>query len=658
MIKLKLRGKLFLLAGVALSATLVFSGLYLAVDWKHIQDARNVEDDLRLATAVSHLVAVTQVERGKSAAYLKGAFNSSVIEKQRKITDEKDKIYLDRVANSHFGEQARKKLAEFPEKLEKAREIVDRKDSPQAAVVAYTKAIKSLLSFYHSLGKDTEKIGLGRNVESIHQLELAKESAGKFRAKLTGILADNKPVDKAQFFSIYGLKSSVNSVLGSSALVLSEKGTEKLQSFLRSDHWNRANEKFLTFSEKYDTGEYGVDADEFFTEISKSVEAIHDVILSELSHLEAEALAYDEKYTAEITAIAIGVVLCIGLLLLFTFYVIRSISGPINQIIDRLSESSEGVASGSSQLQATSQLLATGASESAASLEETVSSVEELSSMVNRNAQNATEAKALAQSCSGTARNGEEEVKELITAMAEIQKSSKKIEEIINVIDDIAFQTNLLALNAAVEAARAGEQGKGFAVVAEAVRNLAGRSSSAAKDITQLIQESVNEIDRGTSIADRSGKALAEVVVSVKKSEDLVSEISAASQEQATGLSEVSKAMNQLDQTTQRNASTSEETAAAADQMSQQSQALQQLVCDLTDIVRANAENGSQSSSQAGTSPKKDLSQREPTTSAPVAPTPLRAVPTPKAASNDSAESIIPFDDDEDDAKFGDASNF
>lgn len=169
--------------------------------------------------------------------------------------------------------------------------------------------------------------------------------------------------------------------------------------------------------------------------------------------------------------------------------------------------------------------------------------------------------------------------------MNDISKSSKKIEEIIAVIDDIAFQTNLLALNASVEAARAGEHGKGFAVVADAVRSLAQRSAIAAKDITGLIKESVEKIERGTLKSAKSGEMLQSIVQSVKKVSDLNNEISVASEEQSTGIAQIGKAMNQLDQSVQTNAASSEEIAGTADEINNQAQIMKNVVDELNVVV-------------------------------------------------------------------------
>jgi len=270
--------------------------------------------------------------------------------------------------------------------------------------------------------------------------------------------------------------------------------------------------------------------------------------------------------------------------------VLVSLGRAITRIIADLTGSSEQVSVASQQIASSSEQLSEASTEQASSLEETVSTLEELTSMVKVNADHAKEAAKLSETTRAIASKGEEEIRSLVTSMTEISKDSKKIEEIITVIDDIAFQTNLLALNAAVEAARAGEQGKGFAVVAEAVRNLAQRSASAAKDITELIKGSVEKIERGSQQAGQSGEVLAEIVSSVKKVSEINAEISAASEEQSNGIMQIGKAMNQLDQVTQVNAATSEEAAAAAQELSAQATQLTQVVDLLAVTIKGGIE--------------------------------------------------------------------
>lgn len=212
--------------------------------------------------------------------------------------------------------------------------------------------------------------------------------------------------------------------------------------------------------------------------------------------------------------------------------------------------------------------------EQASSLEETAASMEQMTASVKQNADNARQANQLVSSTRDLAAKGGETVQRTVTAMEDINSSSRRVADIISVIDGIAFQTNLLALNAAVEAARAGEQGRGFAVVAGEVRNLAGRSAEAAKEIKTLIADSVQKVEHGTELVDESGKTLDEIVMAVKKVSDIVSEIAAASQEQATGIGEVGSAINQMDDVTQQNAALVEEAAAASESMEEQSNQL------------------------------------------------------------------------------------
>jgi len=208
--------------------------------------------------------------------------------------------------------------------------------------------------------------------------------------------------------------------------------------------------------------------------------------------------------------------------------------------------------------------------EQASSLEETASSMEEMTSTVRQSADNALQASKLASEARAQAERGGEVVGKAVSAMTGITESSKKIAEIISVIDEIAFQTNLLALNAAVEAARAGEQGRGFAVVASEVRNLAGRSAESAKEIKNLIMDSVNRVEDGSKLVTESGQTLEEIVKSVKKVTDIVSEMAAASQEQSAGIEQVNKAVMQMDEMTQQNAALVEEGAAASRSLEEQ----------------------------------------------------------------------------------------
>ena len=244
------------------------------------------------------------------------------------------------------------------------------------------------------------------------------------------------------------------------------------------------------------------------------------------------------------------------------------IAGQVRRGSDEVSVASQQISRGNDDLSQRTQ-------EQASSLEETASSMEEMTSTVKQNAENASHANQLARGAREQAERGGEVAGQAVKAMSEIDASSRKIADIVGLIDEIAFQTNLLSLNAAVEAARAGEQGRGFAVVASEVRNLAQRSASAAKEIKALIGESVDKVRTGSELVQKTGSTLVEIVDSVKKVTDIVGEIAAASQEQSAGIDQVNKAVMQMDEVTQQNAALVEESAAAA-------RALEEQASDLT----------------------------------------------------------------------------
>ncbi len=253
---------------------------------------------------------------------------------------------------------------------------------------------------------------------------------------------------------------------------------------------------------------------------------------------------------------------------------LKDMQTSLGTLVHSVRQNCESVATASSEIAQGNTDLSQRTEEQAAALEQTAASMEQLNATVKQNADNAKQANQLALSASAVAVQGGEVVGQVVQTMKSINDSSRKIADIISVIDGIAFQTNILALNAAVEAARAGEQGRGFAVVATEVRNLASRSAEAAKEIKSLIHASVQRVEQGTMQVDQAGTTMQEVVTSIKRVTDLVSEISAASNEQSAGVSQVGEAISQMDQVTQQNAALVEQSAAATESLKQQAQQL------------------------------------------------------------------------------------
>ncbi|MYN04458.1 HAMP domain-containing protein [Pseudoduganella sp. DS3] len=280
--------------------------------------------------------------------------------------------------------------------------------------------------------------------------------------------------------------------------------------------------------------------------------------------------------------------------------------GKIHSVLARVRESSDSVAVASKEIREGNSDLSARTEQQASALEETAATMEELTSTVKQNADNARQANQMAARASEVASRGGEVVAQVVDTMASINESSRKVVDIISVIDGIAFQTNILALNAAVEAARAGEQGRGFAVVASEVRNLAQRSAAAAKEIKELIGNSVNQVEAGSALVAQAGSTMEEVVSSVRRVTDIVSEISAASGEQSHGIGQVNEAIGQMDGVTQQNAALVEQAAAAAESLQEQAATLVALVGEFR---LAQSETGS-GPAAAGATARRTLALR------------------------------------------------
>jgi methyl-accepting chemotaxis protein len=324
---------------------------------------------------------------------------------------------------------------------------------------------------------------------------------------------------------------------------------------------------------------------------------------------------------------------------------LKHMTESLKKIVGEVRIGTDTIATASSEIATGNLDLSSRTEQQAASIEETASSMEELTSTVKQNADNAAQANTLVHNASDIAVRGGQVVSEVVSTMEDITSSSKKIVDIIAVIDGIAFQTNILALNAAVEAARAGEQGRGFAVVAAEVRTLAQRSAGAAKEIKLLIDDSVSKVSTGSALVERAGATMDEIVSSVKHVTDIMAEIAAASREQSSGIEEVNRAIAQMDEVTQQNAALVEEAAAAAGSLQEQSARLEQVVggfkLDARAMHAASAAVASSSAGRTQARPARPVSVAKSTPAAKAAPRKIavsKKQPAPAMAGNDWEE--------------------
>jgi methyl-accepting chemotaxis protein len=331
--------------------------------------------------------------------------------------------------------------------------------------------------------------------------------------------------------------------------------------------------------------------------------------------------------------LAVTLISLLGTIIAWTL-VSGSLTKKISQIVELLTTASEQVASASSQVAQSSQQMAEGASEQASSLEEISSSLEEMTSMTNMNAENAQKANDLSGNAHSVANQGLSSMGKMSSAINAIKTSADETAKIVKTIDEIAFQTNLLALNAAVEAARAGEAGKGFAVVAEEVRNLAQRSAEAAKNTSELIEESLKNAENGVRSSSEVQNSLGEISASVGDVTNVISEVSTASREQADGITQVNTAVAQMDKVTQSNAANAEESASAAEELSAQAVELRSAVSDLQQLVDGKSQAVAQ---RMATAPARRKAQ-------PIAhePSHLKASPAPKLNKQCPAQKFTP----------------
>lgn len=582
--QMSIKNKIAILITIPLLA-FIFLGVMRIYDNYH--DYKNAKHTFLLTETfhtLGQIIHFVQLERSDLSLFLIDKLN----QKQLEINRQQTNLKLVQLQNRLLEASILQRIEEFTDiknKLEKLRATIDTDGLSGDSFDSYNTIIMNLLKLEIDIARQIKIAQVQSALLSLSILENAKENLGQLRSSLMPVLLSNSPLSTTKITQIEKLNSNTLAQLESPLLDLQLTNQQLIEKALESEDWNLITLIYNAILSKSHEGQYGIDVEGFFDSYSGMIKLIEVPMEQELS--QSLTMVQEQTTKAKISALIMVSIVLISILVIFAVVRVFTfrLSQSLAKIADSLELGSQAVSEASSKMAQASDSLSQASNSQTHSLIETTAAVEEISSMIKNNADNGAKAQEISEITKLEAESSESKVDELIQSMELITSSSKKIEEIVTVIDDIAFQTNLLALNAAVEAARAGEQGKGFAVVADAVRNLAQRSSSSAKEISHMIQENVQNTQAGFAIANSSKESLSKIFKSVHFMAELNHQIASASIEQSKGIQDIAKAMNVLDQITLKNNETSESAAKTAEMLANQAESLNHSVHQLTQTI-------------------------------------------------------------------------